>query len=151
MPEATVDLHRLVWSPDDFDGDTLTTSAFPRNDLAGGERYLSVSRIDILDADAELATASGQAASDSANVVRDEAMSVILNCGDVCSAKDDKGLKPFDVTDEPIPDENEAHSGIRNSTEQKSRGYVNQLRALLVRLASQPQKLDDFLSSMRDK
>ena len=146
MPEDAVDLHRLIWSPDDIDGDALTTSAFPKNDLMGGERYLSVSRTDILDTEAELRTASGQAASDSANVVRDEAMSVILNCGDVRAIKDDKGVQPFDVTAEPIPRENEAHCGIRNSTDKQSRGYVNQLRAILVRLASQPQKLEDFLS-----
>ncbi|WP_420861937.1 hypothetical protein [Algirhabdus cladophorae] len=151
MPETAVDLHRLIWSPDDFDGETLTTSAFPKNDLMGGERYLSVSRTDILDADAELRTASGQAASDSGNVVREEAMSVILNCGDVCNAEDDKGVQPFVVTNEPIPNENEAHCGIRNSTDTRSRGYINQLRAILVRLASQPQKLDDFLSSIQNK
>jgi hypothetical protein len=149
--EAAVDLHRLIWSPDDFDGDTLTTSAFPKNDLMGGGRYLSVSRTDILDAEAELKTASGQGASDSTNVVRDEAMSVILNCGDVCAAKDDEGVQPFVVTAEPIPNENDAHCGIRNSTEKQSRGYVNQLRAILVRLASQPQKLEDFLLSLQNK
>lgn len=151
MPEAAVDLHRLIWSPDDFDGVTLTTSAFPKNDLMGGERYLSVSRTDILDAESELRTASGQGATDSPDLVRDEAMSVILNCGNVCASKDDKGVQPFNVTAEPIPDENKAHCGIRNSTENKSRGYVNQLRVILVRLASKPQKLDDFLSSMQDK
>ena len=105
----------------------------------GGERYLSVSRTDILDADAELRTASGQVTSDSAFVVRDKAMSVVLNCGEVCAAKDDKGVQPFDVTAEPIPGENEAHCGIRNSTDKQSRGYVNQLRAILVRLASHLQ------------
>ena len=145
MLEPVVDLHRLIWAPDDFDGDTLTTSAFPKNDLMGGERYLSVSRTDILDADAELRTASSQVASDSAFVVRDKAMSVVLNCGEVCAAKDDKGVQPFDVTAEPIPGENEAHCGIRNSTDKQSRGYVNQLRAILVRLASHPQKLEVFL------
>ena len=150
MPEAAVDLHRLIWSPDDLDGETLTTSAFPKNDLMGGDRYLSVSRTDILDADAERQTAKSQAASDSPNVVRDDAMSVILNCGEVCGVEDTNGVQPFVVTPEPIPNINAAHCGIRNSTGTQSRGYVNQLRTLLVRLASRPQKLDDFLSSIQE-
>jgi len=151
VPEATVDLHRLIWSPDDFDGETLTTSAFPKNDLMGGDRYLSVSRTDILDADAELKTASGQAGSGSANVIREEAMSVLLKCGDVCTAEDGDGMQPFRVTPEPIPDENEAHCGIRNSTGKSGRGYVNQLRTILLRLASAPQSLDDFLAGVKNR
>ena len=152
MPEAGVDLHRLIWSPDDLDGDTLTTSAFPRDDLKGGERYLSVSRTDILDAEVERQRANRQAAaaSDNPELVRDDAMSVVLNCGEVCRVEDTNGVRPFTVTSEPIPNDNEAHCGIHNSTGQAGKGYVNQLRTLLVRLASPPQKLDDFLSSIRD-
>lgn len=151
MPDAIVDLHRLIWAPDDLDGDTLTTSAFPKNDLMGGERFLSVSRTDILDVEAELQRASNQAASDSPHVVRDEAMSVILNCGEVCEIEDNTGARPFAVTPEPIPSVNEAHCGVRNSTGTKKPSYVNQLRTLLVRLASSPQKLDDFLTGIQDR
>ena len=43
MPESAVDLHRLIWSPDDFDGDALTTSAFPKNDLMGVEKHATES------------------------------------------------------------------------------------------------------------
>ena len=45
-------------------------------------------------------------------------------------------VRQFDITSEPIPSENEAHCGILSSTDVQTRGYVNQLRAILVRLAS---------------
>jgi hypothetical protein len=151
VPEAAVDLHRLIWSPDDLDVGKLSTSAFPKNDLTGAERYLSVSRTDMLDADAELKTANRQAASGSAAVVREEAMSVLLNCGEVCVVEDADGVQPFKVTSEPIPNENDAHCGIRNATDKQNRGYVNQLRSILVRLASAPQSLEGFLTQHKNE
>jgi len=147
MPGPKIDLHRLIWSPDDFDGENLSTSAFPKKDLMGGERYLSVSRTDMLVPEAELQTAQRQAKTQDANFTRDEALSIILNCGSVSDAVDAEGTKPFTVTPEGIPDENEAHCGLRNSTKKCGKGYINQLRTILVGLASKPKKLDLFLAN----
>jgi len=147
VPEEHINLHRLVWSPDDFEGGRLLPSAFPRNDLLGGERYVSVSRVDQLVPDAEIATAESQ--SDRANgcqFIRDEAWSVLLCCGEVMSATDVDDVRPFAVTPEPIEAENDAHCGLRNTSGKKGRGYVNQLRLILVGLASTPRPLNEFLS-----
>jgi hypothetical protein len=146
MPASTVDLHRLVWAPDDFDGGKLTTSAFPKNDLMGGERYLSVSRTDILSPTAELATAERQAETQNVNFIREEALSTILNCGSVEQVADTDGITPFTVTSEEIPNENEAHCGLRNVSDKRGKGYINQLRLILVSLASGPRRLDEFLA-----
>jgi len=148
MPGSEVDLHRLIWSPDDFDGEKLSTSAFPKNDLMGDVRYLSVSRTDMLVPKAELQTAQRQAKTQSADFIRDEALSIVLNCGSVICAIDTEGTKPFTVTSEKIPDENEAHCGLRNITKKHGKGYINQLRIMLVGLASEPRNLDEFLAGL---
>ncbi len=148
--EVDTDLHRLVWSPDDFDEDgNLLTSAFRRQDLYGGDDYVSVSRVDELASNAEIALAESQAEkADGINFVREEAFSALLHCLAVCGAQDDDGNTPFQVTSEPIPDVNEAHCGIRNVTGKKSNSYVNQLRLLLRDLVHKSQRLDHFLNSL---
>ena len=148
--EIDTDLHRLVWSPDDFDDDgNLITSAFRRKDLHGGADYVSVSRVDELDSNAEIALAEAQAKkADGVNFVREKAFSALLHCLAVCEVQDDSGNTPFQVTSEPIPGVNQAHCGIRNVAGKKSNGYVNQLRLLLVDLVHKSQGLDEFLRSI---
>lgn len=147
MPEDEVDVHRLVWSPENFDGDKLLTSAFRREDLSGGSSdYVSVSRTDCLDIEAEIALGESQAKStNSTELRREQAYSVLFNCGQLRSAKDAEGVCPFNVTSEPIP-ENMAHCGIRNTTGNKGRAYVNQLRLILVSLASRRRLLSEFVA-----
>lgn len=148
MDDAT-DLHRLIWSPDDIQEGRLLTSAFPRQDLQDAARYVSVSRTDKLNPEAEILTAQNQAdKADGVNFRRDEAWSAILNCGEVRSLEDTEGNQPFAVKPEPIIGVNEAHCGISNVTSKRGRGYVNQLRALLVRAASKLRTLDEFLGEI---
>ncbi|MDD9731668.1 hypothetical protein PVW46_17325 [Mameliella sp. AT18] len=147
MPEDNVQVHRLVWSPDDFEDGKLLTSAFRRKDLEGGEtNYVSVSRMDKLNVAAELALATKQAEkSDGKQLIREEAFSVKFLCGEVRAVIDDAGTQPFDITSEPLP-ENLAHCGVRNITDKKSRGYINQLRVLLVNLASSRRSLSELIA-----
>ena len=146
MLEDKVDLHRLVWSPDDFDGDQLTPSAFRRDDLKGGDKFISVSRTDLLQPEAELKMARRQAErANGTEFVREVGCSILFNCGRLRVAKDNEGCLPFAVTPEPIPGENPAHCGIRNISGKTGKGYVNQLRTILVKLASPPRRLDSFL------
>ena len=148
MLEDEVDLHRLIWSPDDFDGDQLLPSAFRRDDLKGGEGYISVSRTDQLQPEAELNMAKQQAGrANGKNFVREDAWSILFNCGRLRAARDDEGLSLFAVTPEPIPDVNPAHCGIRNISGKTGRGYINQLRIILVKLAASPRRLDCFLQN----
>lgn len=149
MPQDDTDLHRLVWSPDDFDGEKLLPSAFRKQDFSGSnDDYVSVSRIDMLDPDAEIAIADNQAKKAGGNdFIRDEAWSVILNCGEIRRAEDSDKLQPFQVTSEPIPGENEAHCGIRNVSGKKGKGYVNELRSILATLIRSRKTLDDFLKN----
>ena len=143
------DLHRLVWSPDDFDGEgNLLTSAFRKQDLSGGEHYVSVSRVDQADAAAELALAHSQSKrADGIEFIRESAYSALLYGLSVADAQDNNGICPFMITLEPLP-VNAAHCGIRNVSGQNGRGYINQLRLLLVELVHQSQELDRFLASL---
>ena len=76
-----IELHRLVWSPDDFDGEALLTSAFRRQDLSGGESdFVSVSRVDKINPDAEMEILESQASkADGERIFREEAWSVTFN------------------------------------------------------------------------
>lgn len=151
MPEDNVDLHRLIWSPDDYDGEQLLTSAFRKQDLSGKQDdYVSVSRVDKINPDAEIKIANDQAQKAGIGEIKREiACSVVLNCGEVRSEECSKGKNPFEVTDEPIPNENEAHCGIRNISGENGKGYINELRTILVRLAKDSKKvtLKDFIQS----
>jgi len=141
-----VDLHRLVWSPDDFQDEKLLSSAIRRADLSGeATDYVSVSRTDKIQAEAEIKIAESQSQkSGSQNVKRDEAWSVLFNSDKVKSFKDEDGAQLFDVTEEPI-EENLAHCGIRNVSGINSKGHVNKLRATLVSLAHSRKRLEEFL------
>lgn len=146
MPDDNVDLHRLIWSPDDFENGRILTSAFRRQDLEGGDNYVSVSATNLLNVDAEMQIAAGQAASaGNTQYSRDTAWSALINCGDVHDAVDNKDVKPFAVSDEPL-DDNLAHCGIRNATNSRGKGYVNQLRTILVSRVKENKPLSDFLS-----
>lgn len=151
MLNLDVELHRLIWSPDDFDGDKLRTSAFRRKDLSGlAEDYVSVSRLDKLSPDAEISTAANQAEKAGVGELkREEAWSVLLNCNAVESTKDENESTLFSVTEEPIENVNFAHCGIRNISGQNSKGHINKLRAILVKLAHSPRKLDNFLDQFK--
>lgn len=148
MPiEEDIDLHRLIWSPDDLELDgTVKTSAFRKGDLRGGDSFVSVSRVDELVPSAEVATAQKQANNaDGVQFVRAAAWSALLNCLSVQRALDHDGIAPFKVTSEPIKDENDAHCGIRNVSGNVGKSYINQLRVMLVRLVHNAERLDDFL------
>lgn len=133
MIDDEEELHRLVWSPDDFDGDQLLSSAFRKADLSGkAGRYLSVSSVTLLDRAAEVAIAEAQSAkADGKTFFRERACSALLHCGTVRAAFDRDGERPFEVSEEPLP-ENPAHCGIRNITGKSSGSYLNHLRILLV-------------------
>lgn len=158
MLEDDVNLHRLIWSPNDIQDGVLKKSAFPKNDLDGtpdqnGDvRYLSVSRIDLLCEKSELETAERQAGKAITGIVRDEAWSAILNSGELRACVDTEGVNPFDVTSEPIPGENEAHCGIRNASKKyRPPSYINQLRVLLVEVAQREvRRLNELLESIKN-
>ena len=144
-PPDAVNLHRLCWEPDDFDNGLPTTSVFPRDDLT--DRYLSVHRMDRLDPSAVLRIADQQrqkAHADSNDLVREDAMSVILSCSEVRTATDSEGVRPFIVSPEREQDDR-AHCGIRNVTGKRGRGYVNQLRSLLLERIVETSRLTDTL------
>ena len=141
-----INLHRLIWHPDDYDGEQILTTAFRREDLMGGGEYLSVSRTDLLQPGTEREIVRGQ--ENRANG-REAPYSTVFNCGQLRNKKDKENCTPFDVTREPIP-ENPAHCGIRNESGKRNRSYINHLRALLVELASPPCTLDCFLQNFEE-
>lgn len=144
-PPSEIDLHRLVWNPDDFDRGFLLGSAFSKEDLMGGARYVSVDRIDHFCAEATLKTAEKQALkANGETIIRKAAASALLPCEAVRGAEDSEGAGPFSVTPEPL-EENEAHCGIRNVSGKGGRAYVNQLRVLLVALVRETLGLDEFI------
>ena len=144
-------LHRLIWSPDDIDEEVgLLPSAFPKQDLEGGERYLSVDRTDrILFSSLRSLADSQQARANGSTTFREQPHSALLDWDHILGVKDEDGNKPFAVTDEPLP-ENPAHCGLRNQTGRKSRGYLQQLRALLVLNTEHICKLDELEEYLLD-
>jgi len=132
LPPNEVDLHRMVWDPDDWDGAQLLPSAFPRSDLSVVGRFVSVDRVDEPFVQQALDRAEMQQDNaDGSQHIRDEALSAFLNCGQVRELSDHEGTKPFSVSsykEEGKP----AHCGIENVTGKKSKGYINELRTLLV-------------------
>lgn len=142
-------LHRLIWTPFDLgdDGKPLT-SAFPTNDLKGPERYLSVSRLDIIDVECERRLAENQhEAWAGRDAPREDAFSIQLSTGAVRQVADDEAANPLAVSNEPLP-ENEAHCGIKNVSGKKGKGYVNRIRTILVSLSSVAEPLEEFLAAI---
>lgn len=145
-----IDLHRLIWYPDDYDGEQLLTTAFRREDLLGGGEYLSVSCTDRLEPEIEREIACQQAErANGIDIFREEPYSTLFNCGRLRNKEDVENCTPFDVTRERT-DENPAHCGIRNVSGKRNNSYINQLRTLLVELASSPRTLDCFLRDFEE-
>lgn len=144
-PPDNVDLHRMIWSPDDIDNGQLLTSAFPRSDLSKSDRYISVDRTDIFDENAVKQIVAIQASkSDGTEIIRDEAHSALLACGAVRRLADTNQKRPFDVRSEKLAD-NPAHCGIYNVSGERGKSYVNELRSMLVSVVHEVLALSDFL------
>ena len=143
-PPCYVYLHRLVWHPDDIEDGQLLPSAFPRGHLSG-DNYVSVSRMDQVTMEAVLALADTQQkkADPDKEIFRDFAHSAILHSGEVRSLIDDKCASPFEVFPEP-EDADPAHCGIRNITGKKGKGYIGQLRDMLVKAVHTHGLLNEF-------
>lgn len=146
VPDKTF-LLRLVWHPAHFENGELQPAAFDRDDLSGKNgRYISVDREDYILKIATDHTIERQGKKEN----RHEAFFVRYSCSDVRSAKDEMGNRPFEVTSEPVPEqdgvcpENPAHCAIRNATDNKSKSYINQLRTILVEINSGIKKYDDI-------
>ncbi len=143
-----INLHRLVWHPDDFCGNQLNTSAFRKEDLKGGRSYISVSRLDMIDTAVERKIAAKQARrANGTSIKRELAHSTQLNCSEVSSQRDDAGCIMFEVLSK-MTKENPAHCGIQNISGKTSNGYINQLRVALVKISTPPIPLEDFLQSV---
>ncbi|MEP3776266.1 MAG: hypothetical protein ABJM82_04490 [Shimia thalassica] len=150
-PPNEIDLHRLVWSPDDYVDGKLLPSAFPSGDLKTPDRYLSVDRVDQFNPDATIETANRQAENaDGATIVREDAFSALLGCGEVRGITDHEGKHPLEVRPEPIKGVNLAHCGISNVSGKKSRGYVNQLRTELTEIVNRILSLEMFVGEVTD-
>lgn len=147
LPGNEIDVHRLIWSPDDMDGEEVATSAFSSKDLKRiDNRHISVSRTDIFDPNAELATVNQQAQKSGVDdIIRDEAWSILFNCGKLRAIVDKYGENPFEVICDPL-DSNPAHCGILNTTGRKNGKYINHLRTLLIRSIIRKCKFSDFIS-----
>jgi len=147
--EDKTNLHRLVWSPDDFDGNNLLPSAFRKEDLSGNpESFISVSRIDKLTPKFEQNTANSQFdkyVNDQSK--RNEAWSITFNSGELRLIKCSKNRQPFNVTAQ-TENGNPAHCGIRNISGLKGRSYINELRTLLVSVSKNKIPLTQFLEKL---
>ncbi len=146
MPPDHVDLHRLVWSPDDIRDGKLLTSAFSKNDLKQQGLYVSVDRTDQLDEQTVQRIAEEQAArADGAGIIRETPHSAILGCGNVRNLFDTEQNRPFEVRPEELED-NTAHCGIHNVSGRRNKSYINQLRTLLVSVVHETLALSDYLA-----
>ena len=148
--EDGIDLHRLVWYPDDYDCEQLLPTAFRCKDLFGGDEYLSVSSTDRIQPEIEREIARQQA--DRANgkdIFREEPYSTLFNCRRLRNKNDVENCIPFDATRKPTL-ENPAHCGIRSISGKRNNSYINQIRTLLVELASPPHHLKCFLRDFED-
>lgn len=135
-PPNNVILHRMVWHPDCYDQDQLTSSgAFPSQDLKS-PRFISVDRNDLFDQNAAVVRAKAQQMkADGQKITRTEARIIDLPCAPVREVLDTDGNRPFKVTSEPEND-NPAHCGIRNVSGNQSRSYIHQIRVKLMKLRS---------------
>lgn len=150
MPKNKTDIHRLIWSPDDIQDGKVLPSAIRKADLKGNGAYVSVSRIDQICEDAEISMASNQAGrADGIQVIRDEAMSALLNCGEVRRLQDTEKGEPFEVRAEPLK-ENQAHCGIHNVSGEAGRGYIGQLRTLLVETIRETIGLEELFKRLKE-
>lgn len=143
MPPDYVKLLKLVWHPDDLEGDQLKPTAFRKQDLSGeADAHISVDRDDIAEREVMEAIANTQAAkSNNADIVRDHAMIGTLLCKAVREIS--YGETPaLQVVPFPL-EENPAHCGIQNISGTKGRGFLNEIRGKLARLASPAISFDD--------
>lgn len=143
MPPDEVTLLKLVWHPEDLDGNQVKPTAFSSRDLSGqpGD-HVSVDRGDMATKASMEAVAAKQYANinNGVTVFREIAHIGRLPCGQV-RAIDFQGAAALAVDAIPI-DGNDAHCGISNRTKQKSRSYLAEVRGKLARLASPPILLD---------
>lgn len=141
-PPSTVVLHRMVWHPDCYDNGELTSSgAFASRDL-NGVRYISVDRHDLFDREFAVERAKlQQANANGVTAFREEVRMIDLPCRKVREIVDNFGERPFAVTAEP-ENNNPAHCGIRNVSGKRSKSYINQIRAKLMRTRINEWKLE---------
>lgn len=147
MPPDEIDLLRLMWHPDDFEGEAVKPTAFPRSELIGQHgKYVSTDRRDWSRRAVMEATAKRQQMqADGVDRLRHSPYVVPLPCGDVRRLTvDDQfalGVKPYPLA------ENEAHCGIESIIGKIGRGVVDELRNKLSRLALPRMTLDQAYSS----
>lgn len=139
-PPDDVDLYRTAWHPEHLDEGGFTgTSAFRKDDLTGGDGFVSVDRSDRFNEAVAQTRAREQQNREREKtkpgepVKKEEAVVLELPCAGVREAVDDKGAKPFSVTG-ARRDDNPAHCAIRNVTGIKGKSYINQLRLILLKL-----------------
>lgn len=142
-PPDEVELLKLVWHPDDLEGNLVKPTAFTSRDLSGAAgAHVSVDRRDIARREVMERTADRQAGNaDGVNHKREKALIAVLSCAAVRSVtyQDKPALA---VTPQPIPD-NDAHCGISNISGVSGRGYLNEVRGKLAVLASPAQTMTD--------
>lgn len=142
MPPSDVMLLKLVWHPGDIsdEGDRVLPTAFSKTDLSGKpDDHVSVDRSDIAKRFCMEAVAAGQKANP--NVVREDALIGRIHCGSVRSISYLDALA-LGVISAPIAG-NDAHCGIQNITTAKGRGYLDEVRGKLAKLASPPITFDE--------
>lgn len=143
MPPDHVTLFKLVWHPDDIDGDHVKPTAFKSSDLSGKhEDHVSVDRGDLAVRECmEAIAASQRANADGISYIRADAYIGRLNCG-ATRAIVYKNAPALRVIPVPLPG-NDAHCGIQNIAAEKGRSYMLEVRGKLAMLASPPVRIDE--------
>ena len=142
-------LLKLVWHPNDIseDGSQVLPTAFRKEDLASLDQdaHISVDRHDLAVRAVMEETAASQQLKANGQVKREAALIGVIPCGATRSItfNDARALNVLAV---PI-EGNEAHCGIQNATSGRSRGYLDEVRGKLAKLASPPISFDDAYRS----
>jgi hypothetical protein len=143
LPPNHVSLLKLIWHPDDIEGERVKPTAFRRDDLsAAPNAHVSVDRADLAERKVMEKVAAQQAKNANGKTVkRDYAKIGIMNCG-VVRSSEYLGERLFSVSPFPI-DGNVAHCGIQSAIRAPKKSDVDLMRMTLAELASPPNEFDE--------
>lgn len=147
-----LDLYKLVWSPDDLEGNQVLPSAFRKDDLSGPGHHVSCDRVDMAKRSVMEGIAAGQKANaDGIRYIRTLELITTLSCGELRSCTV-MSKRAFEVVSDPI-EGNNAHCGIRairaaNVKAKSERAYVEEMRAKLASLSRRPRTFDEAYGAL---
>lgn len=124
-------------------GDQVKPTAFSSRDLSGEpDAHVSVDRHDLAVRSTMEETATRQRSkANGIDLFRELALIGRLPCGSVREIEFE-GISALEVIPVPVPG-NDAHCGIRNSTSNRRKSFLAEVRGKLARLASPPVSFDD--------